>query len=250
LRQSKKATVALIGFQKNTGFFARRWQFLGNIGAYQIEYKSIYRSEAAFAGLTLEKQQETARRILKQAEKRGAVWVGVPLVWRSIFAPRTALRIADCRQLMLEQAIKEMSVRLDGLLGRQIAVLKVEDRLARTAVDLLLAAGAKPVLQGKKAASLADFYYQNQGVALPVASGGRLLARCAARLVLKPNTGAKLSDQAFDLSERLIGLAGDFLPPFADGLFPGGLAAALIEAGAKKKEDLPAILDKAGNLAV
>ena len=234
------AKIALVDFcgdeekrfwQKKIFNIYLKWQVIGNIKDYQVLYYEIPWSERDFVSFSLEKQRQMLNRILKNGRKLGCVIGGLPMKWRSILLGSELLEIPSAKELSLQKAIYDLSAEAGGLKGKVIAVLGVEDRFAKAVVDELLSFGSELVLNGKKAKSLAEWYYQNQGLAIPVFRTEKAGEAADAILSLNGTAMKKYEKQTVFCGDLPVKVKGVWQEPFADGGFKCGLAAALAAAG-------------------
>ena len=96
-------------------------------------------------------------------------------------------------------------------------------------------AKAKPVLYGPRALSLAEYYYQRHGIAIPVFGARKAIRSCEVILLLPELTAPRQewpaafgnSKAVFSFAEPMVQVPGNFVGQFSFGSFPAGQAAAL-----------------------
>ena len=234
------AKVALVDFAKaDKGNFWRKklinlyykWEALGNIKEYQVVYYEIPWSEKAFLQMDLEKQRHILIKILKNAKKLGCVICGLPMHWRLILSGNNLIEIPCGKDLALEISLWELEKLVDDLANKKIAVLGVDDRSAKLATDKILNSGGQLLLTGKKAQSLADWYYRNEGLAIPVFRTDKTCEAADAIFSLNGSVFGKYENQTVVLKDKRVRIKGEWNEPFVSGMFSCGLAAALIMAG-------------------
>ena len=239
-QNERTAKIALIDFynkeEKNfwrKAFFniAVKWRQIGRVREYDVLYCEIPWSEKEFVEFTLEKQRQILQKILKNGKKQGCVTAGLPMKWRIVIADSSILEIPAAKELSLQKAIYDLAAAAHGLRGRRIAVFGVEDRFAKFAADSLLAAGAEIMLNGRKAKSLAEWYYRNTSLAVPVFRTEKAGETADAVLSLNGVSVKKYEKQTVVCGDVPVKVNGFWQEPFADGKFKCGLAVALAAAG-------------------
>ncbi len=111
-----------------------------------------------------------------------------------------------------------------------VALLGVDKDWHRFFCEALLALEARPVLYGARAVSLAEYYYEKLGVAIPVFGARKTIRSSQVILLLDPGLGgaAKLGAGRVMLFEEVrVAAAGQFVGRFAFNSFPACQAAAL-----------------------
>jgi hypothetical protein len=119
-----------------------------------------------------------------------------------------------------------------GVKGREIALLGVAygEGWQRYFVEELLVLGAQPVLSGSGAAALAEWFWRRRGIAVPVLGARKAIRSCDALILLASCQAgaAEFNRKVFVFREPLVHVRGRFAGRFAFGMFPAGLAAALL----------------------
>ncbi len=237
------AKVALISFaETEKGTFWKRkifsrwqsWRLVGHVREYQVLYCCLPWQEKDFLRFPLEKQRQLLLKALRHGRKLGCVIAGVPMKWRALLAGNGLMEIPSAKELSLEKAIAGLGRITNGLKGREIAVFGVNDPFAKTVTDRLLADGVKLILNGSRAAALSEWYYRNQGLAVPVFRTEKAGEAAEGILSLNGTTLRKYEDKTICYQEFPVFLAGVWQVPFAKGCFPAGLAAALLSVGAEE----------------
>ncbi len=200
-------------------------------------------SRAAFQALPLHRQREELRRALRWLQKpaRQMQRLGLPLHLQLLLnrAERPpAAQLPDCRPLAAREFVRQTAASLPGgLAGRQVAVLGVRRPWHRHICSALLQAEAQPILYGPRALSLAEYYYQRLGIAIPV-FGARKAIRSSDVILLLPEEAAPKQEQCgavfsskpvFCFAEPMVQVPGNFGGRFSFGAFPAGQAAALLD---------------------
>lgn len=239
----KTAKVALMSFaETKEGTFWKRklflrwqsWRPIGHVREYQVLYCCLPWQEKEFLRFSLEKQRQLLLRALQYGRKLGCVIAGVPMKWRALLAGNGLMEIPSGKELSLEKAVACLSHRTNGLAGREIAVFGIDDPFAKTVTDRLLADGVKLILNGSRATALSEWYYRNQGLAVPVFRTEKAGEAAAGILSLNGMMLRKYEDKTVCYREFPVSLVGVWQPPFAAGVFPAGLAAALLAVGAEE----------------
>lgn len=234
------AKVLLVDFCKNdkTEFRYKKMVYrylkpkkIGNIKDYMIVYYEIPWSEKDFLQLNLEKQRQILIKILKNGKKTGCVICGLPMQWRPILCGENLIEIPCGKQLALDMSVYELEIAVCGLCNKKTAVLGVDDKSAKTVTDKLLKKGCLLLLTGKKARSLADWYYKNQGLAIPVFRTDKACEAADVIFSLNGIAYEKYEKQTVVYKDKAVRIKGEWQKPFANGMFSCGLAAALIMAG-------------------
>lgn len=239
------AKVALLEFAKEKERFAGlrrllvapRWRLVGSVKEYQVLYWQIPWQEQDFLKLDLERQRQVFIKILKNAKKQGCIICGLPMHWRLILSGNNIIDIPCGKELALTRTIEDLAAAAGGLAGRKVAVLGVDDRFSKQAVDKLLAADCDVMLTGVKARSLADWYYRNYGLAIPVFRTEKACEAADCVLSLAGAVPQKYEKQSVIYGDSRVRIAGEWQQPFADGRFSCGLAAALLAVGGKRADE-------------
>ncbi|MGI5824808.1 MAG: hypothetical protein ACOX7J_04470 [Bacillota bacterium] len=238
------AKIALIDFckdeknhfwQKKFFNISLKWHCIGNVKDYQVLHFSVPWQEKEFVKFNLEKQRQMLLRILKNAHKSGCVAAGLPMKWRMILSGNNLLDIPNARELALDKAVYDLAAKVRGLAGKNISVLGVDDRFAKSVSDRILSEGGKLILSGVKARSLSEWYYRNQGLAVPVFRTEKAGEAADGMMSLTGAALHKYESKTVVYGDVPVKLKGDWQPPFADGKFPCGLAAVLLSAGAESE---------------
>ena len=245
------AKVALLGFDsggerfprlRRLPFFNPRWHLLGSVKEYQVLYLQIPWREQDFLQLELERQRQIFIKILKNAKKQGCIVCGLPMHWRLILSGNNIIDIPCGKELALERTLEKLAAAVGGLCGKKVAVLGVDDRFSKQAVDKLLAADCDVMLTGIKARSLADWYYRNYGLAIPVFRTDKACEAADCVLSLAGAVPQKYESCSAVYGDSKVRIAGTWQAPFADGKFPCGLAAALLTVGGKRMDETAHLL--------
>lgn len=240
------AKVALLGFDGGRERFARlrrlppfamHWRAVGSVKEYQVLYLQIPWREQDFLQLDLEKQRHIFIKILKNAKKQGCIICGLPMHWRLILSGNNILDIPCGKELALTKTIERLAMLSGGLRGKKVAVLGVDDRFAKQAVDKLLELDSDVMLTGVKARSLADWYYRNYGLAIPVFRTEKACEAADCVLSLAGAAPRKYEDRTVVYGDFPVRIEGEWQEPFGSGKFPCGLAAALLAVGGKRTDE-------------
>ncbi len=228
-------------------FFSRFWpQLLAqNIGAtpadVPVRLLELPFDQTAFRALPPAKRRQQLERALSWLNQpaRQALKIGMPLGLQMLLPPdRRPANLADGWHLAAQEFVRQLLAQTGApnLKNTPLALLGVEDACPaeRYICDALLAAGGQPVLYGARALSLAEYYYQKAGVALPV-FGARKAIRSSRIIILlnsrRPRRQPVLRPQksVFYFCEPQVSVPGSYKGAFSFGAFPAGQAAALLD---------------------
>ncbi len=198
-------------------------------------------SKAAFQALPLRQQRDELRRALRWLQKpaRQMQRLGIPLHLRQLLSSAEmppAEKLPSGWPLAAREFVRQTAASLPGgLAGRQVAVLGVQRPWHQYICKALLQAKAKPVLYGPRALSLAEYYYQRHGIAIPVFGARKAIRSCEVILLLPELTAPRQewpaafgnSKAVFSFAEPMVQVPGNFVGQFSFGSFPAGQAAAL-----------------------
>ena len=244
-------TIWLLGLQpadsKPLPWWRRLWQKIrpptlpvGTLpNGTPVRMLQLPHSKAAFQALPRRQQREELRRALRWLQKpaRQMQGLGLPLHLQALLkAAEQPPQLAAAWPLAAREFVRQTAAGLPGgLAGRQVAVLGVQRPWHRHLCAALLQAGARPVLYGPRALSLAEYYYQSQGIALPV-FGARKAIRSCEIILLLPELGLSRQNwpggscrnkAVFSFAEPMVQVPGSFVGRFGFGSFPAGQAAPL-----------------------
>lgn len=248
-------TIWLVDLQKNSptklrqklkNFFGRFCPQLlvQNVGCttsgLPVRLLELPYSKAALRALPPEKRRQQLRQALAWVNRpqNQAQKIGMPLGLQMLLPPGDRpLNLADGWRLAAQEFVKQMPVQIGAasLKNLPLAILGVENTCPaeRHICNALLAAGSQPVLYGSRALSLAEYYYQKYGIALPVFGARKAIRSSRVIIILnsrKPRRQPYLSPQkaVFYFCEPRLTVPGSYKGAFSFGSFPAGQAAALL----------------------
>lgn len=204
-----------------------------------VRLLQLAHSKAAFQALPLRQQKNELRRALRWLQKpsRQMQRLGLPLHLQRLLSPaERPPQLASGWPLAAREFVRQTAASLPGgLAGRQVAVLGVRRPWHQHICAALLQEQAQPVLYGPRALSLAEHYYQRDGIAIPV-FGARKAIRSSEVILLLPEAAAPSFEAGkgarkavFSFAEPMVQVTGSFAGRFGFGAFPAGQAAALLD---------------------
>lgn len=165
---------------------------------------------------------------LERAERQagGEFRLGLPLALAGELAAVYPEVLAAGRLL----AARALVQKLPSLKGREVGLLGLNEAWQGFLAGELLNAGARVALAGGFAERLAAEYWR-QGVALPVLSARKLLQSCETVILLKDSGAAEKlrNERLVPFREQQVFVSGRFSGRFQFGMFPAGMAAAMLQ---------------------
>jgi len=210
-----------------------RFLDIGRVPEGPVRLLRLVWDDESFLLLPVAQRRMILYYFLLKARAHGAFRAGLPLGWRDSLGGRSPLPVPDGRQLALQEVLKEMK-ETSSLRNHHVAVLGLEQAWQRQMVEMLLNSGARVLLSGRQAQSIAADIYSRQGWAVPVL--GMAKAAQEAEIILQFNAYYDLpphfrkNKKIYYFNEKLVKVEGLWLPefPWRQGSCPAGLAAALI----------------------
>ena len=216
----------------------RRWRprrlHIGETAAGEsVRLLELPWAEAEFALLAAKKRRRWLLRHIKSLRRpREELRLGLPLALAELLAAAYPAELAAARRLAVGEFVRRLAGERGGPAGLAVGVLALDEAWQEEFAAALLAAGARPALQGALAADIAAKWWA-KGVALPVLSARRLLQ--SSDIVLLPRAGLLPGEarppRLAAFSEPLVYVPGRFGGKYAFNMFPAGLAAALLAKG-------------------
>lgn len=237
------AAVCLIGFaEKKPGFWQALWQQwrlkvqpVGKVAVVDVAHLRLPWTAEELYAMPGEEMHRVVERMLQRLRRRGIVSFGWPLELTLNWPGELPDGVVDGRETAVRAFVAGAGRAIGGWGGKQAALLGVEQKWHKLFCDELLAAGARPVLYGARAVSLAEYYYRRQGIAIPVFGVKKTIRSSDVLLILDPAFAAlpgAAERNVFVFYEPMVRLSGSFVGRFAFGWFRAGWAAALAAAGA------------------
>lgn len=188
---------------------------------------------AEFGKLPGQKQKRWLQKRLVRLAAGETLRLGLPLNLAEMLADVYPQELAAARSLAAKEFVRRLAKERGGLAGLAVGLPGLSEAWQGALVDELLAAGARPALQGVQAGAIAAAWWQ-RGVALPVISARRLLQTSDIVILLKPGLlpGAKANPRLAAFREPQVYVPGKFGGKYAFNMFPAGLAAILLDKDA------------------
>lgn len=239
LRKNKLKNEKSNFWQKMLFTYKMPARTIGEVGGKTVCYIELPWNLVELQSLRQKKLAKILKAVGKFAEKSKCDIVGMPYELQEFFAEKELLEllkapVADGKTLWIENVKSQLEAYLGTLENQEITIWGVEEIWHKQMSDALLAAGAKPILVGGRAASLAEYYFQTLGIAMPVLKGKKALSTKAMVYIPKGKVAENLAKipNVFILEEVNLKVSGNFLEPFAFGFFPAAMAMALKVCGA------------------
>ena len=236
--------VCLIDLAEKKPGFWRRWlgrywpktEVVGRVADTQVVYMCLPWTAQELYAMPGEDMHRVAERMLQRLRRRGIGSFGWPLELVLNWPGELPDGVVDSREMAVRAFVAGAGREIGGWQGRQAALLGVEQKWHKLFCDELLAAGARPVLYGARALSLAEYYYGSRGIAIPVFGVKKTIRSSDVLLILDPAFAAlpgAAERNVFVFYEPMVRVSGSFVGRFAFGWFRAGWAAALAAVGAE-----------------
>lgn len=233
------ATVCLVRpGRKKTGFWRKLWRRyhldLQDVGMDAVCVELPW-TEGELYAMDVAARKRCVTDIMRRLRVRGYEIFGWPLDMILSWPGELPEGVIDARELAVRAFVAMVGKNIGGWQNRQVALLGVEERWHRWFVDELLGVGARPVLYGPGAVGLAEKYWRELGVALPVFGVKKIVSSSEVLLVLDPAFAdvAEGMGRLHIFREVMVRVKGDFVGRYAFGWFGVGWAAALSAGGAE-----------------
>lgn len=240
----RMTAVCLIGFaEKKSVFWRRIWRRLwpklqpvGELPKGRAEHCLLPWTADELYAMPTEDMRRAVLGFLARLRRRGFTCFGWPLDLTLAWPGELPEGVTDGRELAARAFVASAGKQVGGWPGKQAALLGVELKWHRFFCDALLEYGARPVLYGARALSLAEYYYRQSGIAIPVFGVKKTIRSSDALLILDPAFAAlpgAYERCVLVFREPMVQVAGSFRGRFAFGCFAAGWAAALAAGGAE-----------------
>lgn len=180
-----------------------------------------------------------------EADERGVLWLkrrlrrleksadgeplhlGLPLGLAEKMESAYPNVLAAGRALACREVARRLERQSGGLLGAEVGVLGLDEEWQAALVRELIARGARVAVSGGYARHLAAGYWR-EGVALPVLSERKLVESCDCVIVMRGYGRMRLGGKLVFFAEPQVFVEGRFVGKYAFGMFPAGMAAAVM----------------------
>ena len=214
--------------------FPRRRQLGETAAGDDVWLLEIPWAAESFASLPLQRQRHWLVKYLTKLATSGVAGeklrLGLPLALAETLADVYPRELAAAQNLADKEFVRRLAKERGGLNGLAVGLPGLSEAWQSALVDELLAAGARPALQGAQAGAIAAAWWQ-KGVALPVISARRLLQTSDIVILLKRGLLSVTSSnpRLAVFREPMVYVPGKFSSKYAFNMFPAGLAAILLD---------------------